>query len=135
MSFFSKPEILRFAGSEHDMENQVVEMLHSYTYWNTKTINGYPDEVKVKPDIFRQVHIKDIKRRSDIIVSLSKRKVINIELKLLPNQEVINQAIDHFKWANRSYVCLPVCHMPQWFLPAITKHGLGVSCFLWKKLG
>lgn len=86
--------------TEWQMQEKVVRFLQNQKYYNS-----YLEEIT--PTIFTEVHIPEVHRRSDIVVYLSPKRIYNIELKLNDIKGVVKQAIDHLKWADYSYVCLP----------------------------
>lgn len=59
------------------------------------------------PIMYEQISIPGISRFSDLILKAGNR-LINIEFKLDDLDCVIKQAKDHTKWADYSYICLPI---------------------------
>ena len=114
--------------SEDLMQAAVEKWLMEYTFWKS-TEGGYNRE-KVDLKTYREVHIPEIGRRSDLIVFFSKRKIFNIELKLFNSGEVLKQATDHKYWANYSYVCMPYnVYIPDIDKKLMAKRGIGL--LLW----
>ncbi|WP_372776493.1 hypothetical protein [Mangrovibacterium sp.] len=110
------------------MQADVDRWLHNYSFWKS-TEGGYSRE-KVAVKTYREVHIPEIGRRSDLIVYFSKRKIFNIELKLFNSGEVVRHATDHQSWANYSYVCMP----HNVFIPETDKNLMikrGIGLLLW----
>lgn len=114
--------------AEDRMQADVQKWLHKYTFWRS-TEGGYSRE-KVKLKTYREIHIPEIGRRSDLIVFFSKRKIFNIELKLFDTGEVLRQALDHKRWANYSYICMPHnVYIPDCDKQRMIKEGIGL--LLW----
>jgi|GEM_PF-6326744 hypothetical protein len=110
---------------EDTMQANVEKWLLDYTFWRS-TEGGYSRE-KVNPKTYREVHIPEIGRRSDLIVYFSSRKVFNIECKLFNVEEVVKQAKDHLYWADYSYICFPHnVYMPNYQKKQILEHGIGL---------
>jgi uncharacterized protein (UPF0248 family) len=84
----------------------------------------------ITPKVYREVRITQIKRISDVVIYLSDRKIINIECKLRDYGFVLNQAKDHLRWADYSYICFP----PETYLPAYILDemiSLGIGLLFW----
>lgn len=90
--------------SEEKMQKGVIEFLNKYQF---ESINSEGFKVINPVKIYSEIHIPWCGRRSDIIVQITPRKIYNIECKLTDVQGVITQAINHLKWADYSYVCMP----------------------------
>lgn len=90
MPFFRKYDV---SYSEREMQINVVESIRGMDH-------------PFKPHIIEEFHISAIGRRSDIIVKIGFSH-INIECKLTDIAKVIQQAIDHARWAKYSYICIP----------------------------
>ena len=81
----------------------------------------------IKPIIIREHRIMEIGRISDLIVYVTDKKIFNIECKLNNYIEVFEQAKDHLKWADYSYICLPCsAYVPNYNLHKLIKHGIGL---------
>lgn len=79
------------------------------------------------PKVYREVRIPKIGRISDVIVYLTDRKIINIECKLSDYGFVLNQAKDHLKWADYSYICMASeTYLPAYILDEMIGHGIGL---------
>ena len=87
--------------------------------------NKWPYEFKV--NIYTEVGIPEIGRISDIIVRVSEKKIINIECKLENYTIVIQQAQDHLKWADYSYICFFAdAYFPARDIAKLVKLGIGL---------
>lgn len=105
--------------SEKEMQDDVCEILKQ--------------ELDITDDrrILTEIHNPDVRRISDIIIYYSKRKIFNIELKLDNVKAVMNQAIDHRKWANYSLICMPHhTYITRRDISKIVDEGLGL--LLWQ---
>lgn len=85
-----------FTGSEDDLVKLFIKLNPKIRLISTQ-----------KPQYYQEVTIKQIRRRSDLIIKIPKR-VVNIEFKLHDVDTVIRQAKDHCKWADYSYICMPI---------------------------
>jgi hypothetical protein len=86
---------------------------------------------RAKAVILQEVTIPAVGRRSDIVVYFSQRKVFNIECKLANVDSVLAQALDHYRWANYSYVCMPVdAYITNWHKTQLMKKGIGLLLFI-----
>lgn len=84
----------------------------------------------IDPKVYREVGIPEIDRISDIIVKINDRRIINIECKLTEHSSVLDQAKDHLKWADYSYICLHAFALtPNYFIQKII--DLGIGLLLW----
>jgi len=90
--------INHFPKSEKFMQESVADLLTKSQLFHTSNKS---------PKIYREVRIKQIHRISDVIVYFSDYRIFNVECKLNNIQECIKQAVDHAKWADYSYVCMP----------------------------
>lgn len=81
----------------------------------------------ITPKVYREIRIPQIGRISDVIVYITDRKIVNIECKLVDYGIVLQQAKDHLKWADYSYVCLPAeIYLPAYILDAMINYGIGL---------
>lgn len=111
-------------GLESSMEEDVIRQLKGKDFYM------YRDEglVKVEPlKIASQVRIPEVKRISDVVVVVTKGKIVNIELKIRDLAGVIKQATDHLHWADYSYICIPSwVFIPRRMYLELVKKGIGV---------
>ena len=85
----------------------------------------------ITPKVYREVSIPNIGRRSDLIVHITDRKIINIECKLEDYGEVIYQAKNHAYWANYSYICFWAdTYLPNDIIRKCLDLGLGL--IIWR---
>ena len=109
---------------EDTMQEAVKEWLLKYPFLTSN--DGYLEKAK-PPKIYREIHVPEIGRRSDLIVFFSKRKIFNIECKLFDGGGVIKQAKDHLAWADYSYICFPHnVYLPNYQRTLMLKHGIGL---------
>lgn len=83
----------------------------------------------VKGEFFEQVRVPEIGRISDLVVCCGERRLINIEFKLGDYACLENQCIDHLKWADYSYACVPINWLriyPQSFCESLLRRGIGL---------
>lgn len=114
-------------GEEH-MQQQVMEMLLKYPFYDLS--GGYKKKID-PPKIYREVHVPEVGRRSDLIVKFSERKIFNIECKLFDADTVIKQAVDHLFWADYSYICFPHnVYLPNYRRKQMLEHGVGLLYFI-----
>ena len=105
-------------------EDQLVKKFIS-KYKNKELLFG---SELVKGEYFEQIRVPEIGRVSDLIIKCGKR-LINVEFKLTDWACVLQQAKDHLKWADYSYVCLPsnqMTHFPQSFCLQLIENGIGL---------
>jgi len=114
------------AESEYDMQDDIAHTLSIRQWYNQSGYEYHNGEV------FREVKIPDIGRISDIIVFVTDRKIINVECKLLDYTTVLEQAKDHLKWCDYSYICLHAdAYIPGYITYKILKAGIGLIA--WRK--
>lgn len=84
-----------------------------------------------KADIYTEVGIPEIGRISDVIVKVSEKKIFNVECKLDNYTTVIQQARDHLKWVDYSYICFFAdAYFPARDIVNLVKWGIGL--ILWR---
>lgn len=83
--------------SEKHMQNEVVKAIRDISFYKRK-----------KPAVFTEITVRELGRRSDIIVYFTRSRIFNIECKLKIGN-VLEQAKDHLRWANYSIICIPGC--------------------------
>lgn len=111
----------RFTGSEDTLVKSFIEKYkdQELDFGNTW----------VKGKYYEQVRIREINRISDLIVRCGDSRLINIEFKLGDWHCVLQQAIDHLKWCDYSYVCVPVNYLrvfPQRFCNELLDKRIGL---------
>ena len=107
--------------SEWEMQEYVIKFLNKYQFEGE-----HLDEPRQKV-IFDEITIPNIGRRSDIIIWITKRILVNIECKLSDYAGVLNQAQDHLRWADYSYICMPAeTYIPPYRIGEMIKHGIGL---------
>lgn len=77
---------------------------------------------------YEQVRIPQIRRISDLVIEFEGR-LINVEFKLMDHKCLKSQAIDHLKWCDYSYVCIPAsCYAfyPKTFYEDMKNKGIGI---------
>lgn len=119
------------AYSEKEMQTKVVELLQRDGICHDLKPGQLPKRTKwsgrVAPVIIREHHIPQINRRSDIIAYLTPRKIINIECKLTDANGVLAQAIDHKRWADYSFICMPMeANVTNWHLHQMIQANIGL---------
>ena len=115
---------------EIEMQNNVINFIENYSLQKRVSEGSYSHWVDVSKDIFSEVHNAAINRRSDIIVWLDKKRLVNIECKISDVGGVIWQAKDHLCWADYSYICMP--HQAYIAPGDIAKMvGIGLGLFLY----
>ena len=75
---------------------------------------------------YEQVRVPEIGRISDLGI-MCQHRVVNIEFKLGDWKCLLSQSIDHLKWCDYSYVCVPINWLrmyPQVFYEEILKNGI-----------
>lgn len=94
---------------------------HTIDRWNTDWVNA---------ETFREITIPEISRTSDVIVKITDRKIFNIECKLNDSAGVVDQALDHKRWADYSYVCLHShTYIPSRDINEMVKNGIGLLLY------
>lgn len=86
-------------------------------------------EIGIKGKYYEQIRIPEIGRVSDLIIRCGDSRLINIEFKLKDYLCVMKQATDHLKWADYSYICVPINALrtfPQTFVPRIVEANIGL---------
>lgn len=113
---------------EDYMQEQVEKMLLEYPFFDLSS--GYKKRLD-PPVIYREIHVPEIGRRSDLIVKFSDRKIFNIECKLFDADTVIKQAADHLFWCDYSYICFPHnVYLPNYRRKQMLEHGIGLIYFM-----
>lgn len=127
MNFFNNMPAPRNL-SEFDMQDDLEKYISEFRFRRQVSEYGISfNEDNPDVRVFREVHIPEVKRRSDFVVSLGPRKVVNIECKLIYSQELVNQAMDHLKWAPYSYICIPVWeYVPSFRIREVANSQLGL---------
>lgn len=114
---------------EDYMQQQVEKMLLEYPYDDPSA--PFKKKHDIIPTIYREIHVPEIGRRSDLIVKFSDRKIFNIECKLFDADTVIKQAADHLFWADYSYICFPHnVYLPNYRRKQMLEHGIGLLYFI-----
>jgi len=114
------------AETEYDMQEDITQTLSARRWYNQSQQKYHSG------DVFKEVRIPDIGRISDIIVLITDRKIINVECKLLDYTTVLEQAKDHLKWCDYSYICLHAdAYIPGYITYKILKAGIGL--IVWRK--
>jgi len=109
--------------SEDEMQENVADYLSMRTFLSSEPYH----ERRIIPKIYREVRIPKIGRISDIILYITDRKIINIECKRENYGVVFEQAKDHLKWADYSYICLPSeTYLPAYILDKMINLGIGL---------
>jgi hypothetical protein len=81
----------------------------------------------MRPNVYTEVGIPSIGRRSDIIARWPDGKMINIECKLDDYGVVIQQARDHLRWADYSYICFYAdAYFPARSIQKLVQMGIGL---------
>lgn len=87
----------------------------------------------VQGKFYTEVRVPEINRRSDLIIwcklPSGKDRLINIEFKLTDVDCVVSQATDHKKWADYSYIALPLNmakYTRRYHKDKIVDQGLGL---------
>ena len=107
-----------FRGSEDELVKSFIK-----TFTNQPLIFG---ENYIEPDFYEQIRVPEIGRVSDLIVHCGDSRLINIEFKLTHYTHVLQQAKDHLKWADYSYICMPFApFMPPYFFKDLIDSGIG----------
>lgn len=118
--------------TESEMQEALTEHLQGLKWYNSSFdyINGTGNPLVIT----REFHVPEIKRRSDIVVMQTKRKIFNIECKLYNPHSVWKQAQDHLLWADYSYICISAqVPLPQWFIGRCHSEGVGLIFWHEKK--
>lgn len=77
---------------------------------------------------YEQVRVPEIGRISDLVI-ICQHRIVNIEFKLGDWKCLLSQSIDHLKWCDYSYVCVPINCLrmyPQVFCEELLKNGIGL---------
>lgn len=117
--------ILDAIGSEDAMQEDLARVLAEKKW---RQDSGHSWDVRIiKGTVIREFRIPEIRRISDIVLYVSPRKIFNIECKLTNYTEVLEQAKDHQKWCDYSYICLHAdCYIPSYIVEDMIKHGIGL---------
>jgi hypothetical protein len=112
---------------EDEMQDKVAEYFANRIFLSSEPYH----KRRIIPKVYREVYIAKIGRISDIIIFITDRKIVNIECKLIDYNGVINQAIDHLKWADYSYVCFYAdTYLPAYVIDKMLSNGIGL--LLWQ---
>lgn len=85
------------------MQESIDGFLKSCKFYNY--VDVY--KVEVPTIVLREFSVPEVNRRSDHILLINRRRVVNIECKLDDITTVIKQAKDHLRWCDYSIICLP----------------------------
>lgn len=102
--------------TEWEMQENVIKFMSNYKFYRTIVDESWESASK---NVFSEIHNPTTNRRSDIIIWLNKKTLINIECKLFDVIGVIKQAKDHLCWTDYSYICMPhstyiaSCHIAE----------------------
>jgi len=109
-------------GSEALMQDDVVKLLLS-----NKLYEGARNV-----QLYTEVPCPQVGRRSDIVLVIGKRKsYYNIECKIVDVKKVLEQAKDHLRWADYSYVCLKSdAYIAPHYIQKMLDFNIGL--LLWK---
>lgn len=109
-------------GIESEMQDDVARLILEDKLW---------DGEKTRK-LYMEVPVPQVGRRSDIVLSAEKRtKYYNIECKIVDVKKVIEQAKDHLRWANYSYICLKEnTYIPQYRIQELLEFNIGL--LLWE---
>jgi hypothetical protein len=115
------------------MQEQVLKYLRQEHFFVSRLDNdGYNYPVETKHHVFEEFPVSEVHRRSDIVLWISNRKIINIECKLKNIHQALDQAKDHLWWADYSMICMPHdAFIPHNQRRIIFEEGLGLM--LWMK--
>ena len=125
--------------TEDEMTDECISWLNNINFYKQNGI--FLDDIK--PSIIKETPIKSISnnskntisKRSDLIIYFSDRKIINIESKLTDTGCVINQAKDHLKWADYSYILIPYnAYIGKQDYKTCFDLGIGIILFYFEKL-
>jgi len=112
---------------EDQMQEYVARYFDGYKW--TPAVQSWKMVVPISKT-FREVRIPDIGRISDVIVYVTPRKVINIECKTNDVPGVIEQAKDHLKWADYSYICLhALTYIAPKYIQDMVDLGIGLMLY------
>ena len=132
-----------FVITEKEMQNKVIEFLSAYEFQYMK--DSYYHDLP-KPEIYTELHIPEINRRSDILLYFiptffkdpydddytTRARLVNIECKLTDAQGVIDQAVDYLAFVDYSYVLLPFSgYIPNYRIVEMVEKGIGL--LFWEK--
>jgi len=110
-----------FEGSEDDMVKMFIKkFIDRELIFGDKWIRG---------KYYEQVSVLEVGRVSDLIVMCGSRRLINIEFKLKNYSCVFQQAKDHLKWCDYSYICIPfdlLIWIPRSFIKDVLEAGIGL---------
>lgn len=111
-----------FNGSEDDLVKAFISF-----YQKEELI--FSNDQYIVGQYYEQIRIKSIGRVSDLIIKCTESRLINIEFKLGDYQCLLRQAKDHLKWADYSYVCVPINYLrifPQSFCHELLEARIGL---------
>lgn len=107
--------------SEFDLETQIIHAIERQDLWEF--------HLEGKRKIYRQIHLPYVSRRSDIVVYW-RGKYYNVEVKLTAVASVLAQALDHQRWCDYSYICMPAdVYMPPGHQKIMISKGVGLLLF------
>lgn len=110
-----------FGGSEDELVKLFMEKYRNKVFWFGH--NHY------SPEYHEQIRIKEVSRISDLVIKFGDKRLVNIEFKLNAHGGVYGQAKDHAKWADYSYICIPVNtiqHADRSFLSNLHRERIGL---------
>lgn len=109
-------------GSEVVMQDDVVKLLLSNRLY----------EGARNVQLYTEVPCPQVGRRSDIVLVVGKQKsYYNIECKIVNVAKVLEQAKDHLRWADYSYICLKTdTYIAPYQIQEMIKFNIGL--LLWE---
>lgn len=116
--------------SELIMQEEVDAVLKKQKYYKIDKYYPYT-RTEIPFQTLREFQVPEIGRISDHVIYFNKKKIVNIECKLIDVTAVIRQAEDHLRWADYSIICLPADQMmygPEYITKCIR---LGIGIFFW----
>jgi hypothetical protein len=108
-------------GIESEMQEDVARLILEDRLWDGENTRK----------LYMEVPCPQVGRRSDIVLSAGKRtKYYNVECKIVDVKKVIEQAKDHLRWADYSYICLKAnTYIPQYRIKDMLEFNIGL--LLW----
>lgn len=114
----------KYWGSESDLVEEFINFVKNPT-------SGPKFDREIEPEIYREVSIPKIRRRSDVVLKFTDQIIYNLEFKLEQGGKVVEQAIDHLKWADYSYIVIPInTYLWESELKKIVRHKIGVIYYI-----
>jgi len=111
---------------EYEMQREVTQFFQDKITFYKNANNIYFREL-IKHVVYNEVRIPEVGRISDIIIKVTDKKVFNIECKLGDHTAVLQQAKDHLKWADYSYICISAgALIPNHAVLKIMREGIGL---------